>query len=159
MSLTSVSVPLTILTHFMQWSSAVIVMGTTSYFMHSWPKGEHTIYEEVTVTFVSPFMPSRFMRFVTPIDIIFSYLWLTAFIFAAQGYNWKDCAAKAPVGARCALKKANESFMFLAFLFTIFAIFLELPEFWSYRKEIDVDEERKHINAQHARDGPTNTVA
>ncbi|KAJ5982384.1 hypothetical protein N7451_012484 [Penicillium sp. IBT 35674x] len=108
--------------------------------------------------FVSPFMPSRLIKFVTPIDIIFSYLWLTAFIFAAQDYNWNNCAAKAPVGASCALKKANESFMFLAFLFTILAIFLELFNFWSYRKEIDVNEERKH-NAQDARDGPTDTVA
>ncbi|KAJ5982231.1 hypothetical protein N7451_012331 [Penicillium sp. IBT 35674x] len=83
MPLTSVSVPLTILTRFMQWSSAVIVMGITSYFMHNWPKGEHTIYQEVISTmsvafflpaFVSPFMPSRLIKFVTPIDIIFSYL-------------------------------------------------------------------------------------
>ncbi|KAJ5195533.1 uncharacterized protein N7498_008971 [Penicillium cinerascens] len=97
----------------MQWLSAVIVMGITSYFVHNWPKGEHTIYQEVIVcqldipkslfkrpatltwfqstvsvafflpAFVSPFMPNLFTRFVTPIDIIFSYLWLTASIFAA----------------------------------------------------------------------------
>ena len=41
--------PVTILTRFMQWSSAVIVMGITSYFMHNWPKGQHTIYQEVIV--------------------------------------------------------------------------------------------------------------
>ncbi|KZN87714.1 hypothetical protein EN45_062750 [Penicillium chrysogenum] len=107
MPLTAISMPVTILTRFMQWSSAVI----------------HTIYQEVISTisvalflpaFVSPFVPNLLSKFVTPIDIIFSYLWLTAFIFAAQDYNWKDCSQNAPPGASCALKKANESFMFLA---------------------------------------------
>jgi hypothetical protein len=49
MPLTAISMPITILTRFMQWSSAVIVMGITSYFMHNWPKGQHTIYQEVIV--------------------------------------------------------------------------------------------------------------
>jgi hypothetical protein len=81
--------------------------------------------------FLSPFMPTRLSKFVLPIDIIFSYLyvklpfrhlccgtnvlrWLTAFIFAAQDYNWHNCSVNAPPGASCALKKANESFIFLA---------------------------------------------
>lgn len=33
----------------MQWSSAVIVMGITSFFIHNYPKGEHIIYQEVIV--------------------------------------------------------------------------------------------------------------
>ncbi|KAJ5982158.1 hypothetical protein N7451_012258 [Penicillium sp. IBT 35674x] len=139
MPLTSVSVPLTILTRFMQWSSAVIVMGITSAIR----RFESLIRLQSTMS-VAFFLPA--------------FVWLTAFIFAAQDYNWKNCAAKAPVGASCALKKANESFMFLAFLFTVLAIFLELFNFWSYRKEIYVNEGRKH-NAQHARDGPIDTVA
>jgi len=49
MQLTAVSMPITIVTRFMQWSSAVIVMGITSYFIHNWPKGEHIIYQEVIV--------------------------------------------------------------------------------------------------------------
>lgn len=159
--------PITILTRFMQWSSAVIVMGITSYFMHNWPKGQHTIYQEVISTisvalflpaFVSPFMPNLLSKFVTPIDIIFSYLWLTAFIFAAQDYNWKDCSQNAPPGASCALKKANESFMFLAFFFTILAIFLELFNLWSHRKESEISEDRKH-DAHSPHNGPSDTAA
>ncbi|KAJ5982147.1 hypothetical protein N7451_012247 [Penicillium sp. IBT 35674x] len=167
MLLTTVSKPLNILTRFMQWSSAVIVMGITSYFMNNWPKGEHTIYQEVISTMsvafflpasASPFMPNLLTKFVTPIDIIFSYLWLTAFIFAAQDYNWKDCAINAPAGASCALKKANESFMFLAFFFTFLAIFIELLNLWSYRKENNIMEEREY-DGHHARDGPSDTAA
>jgi len=42
--------------------------------------------------------------------------------------------------------------------FTILAVFLELFNLWSYRKESGANEERKY-NAQHAGDGPTDTVA
>lgn len=49
MPATTVSRPLTVLTRFMQWSSAVIVMGITSFFIHNYPKGEHIIYQEVIV--------------------------------------------------------------------------------------------------------------
>lgn len=40
--------------------------------------------------------------------------WLTAFIFAAQDYNWHSCSANAPPGLECSRKKANESFIFLS---------------------------------------------
>lgn len=40
--------------------------------------------------------------------------WLTAFIFAAQDYNWHSCYANAPPGLSCSRKKANESFVFLS---------------------------------------------
>lgn len=49
MRLTTVSRPLTFLTRFMQWSSAAIVVGITSYFIHNYPKGQHIIYQEVIV--------------------------------------------------------------------------------------------------------------
>lgn len=90
--------------------------------------------------FISPFMPNVLSKFVLAIDIIFSYLyvvlltsftnptgqfktnannssdrWLTAFIFSAQDYNWRDCATHAPPGrGGCSKKHANEAFIFLA---------------------------------------------
>ncbi|RHZ67124.1 MARVEL domain-containing protein [Aspergillus thermomutatus] len=158
---TTVTRPIVLLTRFMQWSSAVIVMGITSYFIHNWPKGEHTIYWEVISTisvafflpgFVSPFIPNKLSMFVLPIDIIFSYLWLTAFVFAAQDYNWHDCAVNAPPGANCAIKKANESFIFLAFIFTFFAIGLEVVNLWAQR-------ESTHSNGGHASTQPPTAMA
>lgn len=41
------------------------------------------------------------------------YRWLTTFIFAAQDYNLNDCKLGFPRGISCAVKKANESFMFI----------------------------------------------
>ncbi|KAF7183706.1 hypothetical protein CNMCM7691_004056 [Aspergillus felis] len=147
----TVTRPIILLVRFMQWSSAVIVMGITSYFMHNWPKGEHTIYQEVISTmsvafflpaFVSPFIPDKLSKIVLPIDIIFSYLWLTAFVFAAQDYNWHNCAVNAPPGASCSIKKANESFIFLAFIFTFFAIGLEVVNLWAQRESASYNDKR-----------------
>lgn len=133
--------PFQLITRVLQWCSAVIVMGITSYFIHRGPRGQHIIYQEVIVrpsipillsygflhvqatmsvvfflpAFLSPFMPKVVSGFVFFIDVIFSYLyasipplsipyarqgylfanttssWLTAFIFAAQDYNWLQC--------------------------------------------------------------------
>jgi len=121
-----------------QWSSAVIVMGITSYFIHRGLRDEHSKYIEVIATisivfflpaFVSMWRPGLFSLLVLAIDIVFSYLWLTAFIFAAQDYNWHHNCRNIPRGATCSKKHAQEAFIFLAFFFTLTGIGLE---FWSY---------------------------
>ncbi|CEJ61614.1 hypothetical protein PMG11_10144 [Penicillium brasilianum] len=141
---TTIARPLQLVTRFLQWSSAVIVMGLTSYFIKQGPKGQHLIYQEVIAVlsvvffipaFISPFLPSALSKFVLLIDVIFSYLWLTAFIFAAQDYNEHSCYFNAPPGISCSRKKANEAFIFLAFIFTFFGMFLEVAGLWAYRKE------------------------
>jgi len=127
---------------FLQWASAVIVMGITSYFIHKFPKGQHVIYEEViavlSVAFFIPGLLSAFVktigRFSLLIDIVFSYLWLTSFIFMAQDYNWHGCGATAP-GGKCALAKASESFAFLAFFFTLCAALLEVFRLRTFEKD------------------------
>ncbi|PGG99016.1 hypothetical protein AJ79_08715 [Helicocarpus griseus UAMH5409] len=130
------------LTRFLQWASAVIVMGIVSYFLHLYPKGQHTKYWEViavlSVAFflpglLSPFFP-RIGRFAFPIDIIFSYLWLTSFIFAAEDYNRRNCHDNGPPGARCSLKYANEAFIFVAFFMSLMAALLEIYNLWSYQQ-------------------------
>lgn len=46
---TAISRPLQLVARALQWSSAVIVMGLTSYFIKVGPKGQHLIYQEVIV--------------------------------------------------------------------------------------------------------------
>jgi hypothetical protein len=46
---TAIARPLQLVTRTLQWSSAVIVMGLTSYFIKQGPKGQHLIYQEVIV--------------------------------------------------------------------------------------------------------------
>ncbi|EKV06722.1 hypothetical protein PDIG_68290 [Penicillium digitatum PHI26] len=83
---TTLARPLQLVTRTMQWSSAVIVMGLTSFFINHGPRGQHTIYQEViavlSVVFflpalISPFLPSSLGRFVLAIDVVFSYLIFT----------------------------------------------------------------------------------
>jgi hypothetical protein len=121
---------------FMQWASAVIVMGIASYYIHQYsPEGEHIIYAEVIATTATVFylfpLAAAFMKSITwhtlPLDLIYSYFWLTAFIFEAQDYNYLDCAASDPSDivsgtTSCSLKYALEAFACLAFLFTVFAL-------------------------------------
>ncbi|KAF7713963.1 Uncharacterized protein PECH_000750 [Penicillium ucsense] len=141
---TKTSRPLQLFTRFMQWTSAVIVMGITSYFIHRGPHSTHLIYQEVIAVlsvvfflpaFASPFVPNSLSKFVLAIDIVFSYLWLTAFIFAAEDYNRKACYVNSPPGFSCNKKYANEAFIFLAFIFTFFGMFLKVAGLWAYRKE------------------------
>ncbi|KAJ6153588.1 hypothetical protein N7470_006547 [Penicillium chermesinum] len=138
--ISAVARPLQLCTRCFQWSSAVIVMGITSYFIAKGPHGQHIIYQEVIPSssqLLSPFLPSALSKFVLLIDVVFSYLWLTAFIFAAQDYDKNHflCDARAPPGASCSKKKANEAFIFLAFIFTFFGAFIEVASLWAYRKE------------------------
>jgi len=128
----------------LQWSSAVIVMGITSYFIHKGLRGEHSKYTEVISTmsvvfflpaFASIFVGGPLSLLVVGIDTIFSYLWLTAFIFAAQDYNWHSDCRDFPAGATCSKKHAQEAFVFLAFFFTFTGIFLELWSYWTGNRE------------------------
>lgn len=48
---TNIARPLQLATRAMQWSSAVIVMGLTSFFINRGPHGQHTIYQEVIVRY------------------------------------------------------------------------------------------------------------
>ncbi|KAJ5978496.1 hypothetical protein N7501_001838 [Penicillium viridicatum] len=140
---TTVARPLQLVTRAMQWSSAVIVMGLTSFFINHGPRGQHTIYQEVIAVlsvvfflpaFISPFLPSSLGKFVLAIDVVFSYLWLTAFIFAAQDYSTGRCYFAIPAGLGCKRKRANEAFIFLTFIFTFFGMFLEVAALWAYRR-------------------------
>ena len=65
-------------------------------------------------SFVLPFLPSYRPHFYGLPNLVFSYLWLTAFVFAAEDYNRASCSLTAPTGGSCTLKLTNEAFVFLA---------------------------------------------
>lgn len=49
-----------------------------------------------------------------PVNFIFSYLWLTSFIFSAVDWSGQLCR-QGPLGAnRCSRKRAVEAFNFIA---------------------------------------------
>ncbi|OJD12078.1 hypothetical protein AJ78_07275 [Emergomyces pasteurianus Ep9510] len=151
-------------TRLLQWSSAVIVMGIVAYFLSKFPRGLHLKYEIVisvlSVAFFLPGLLSAFIpvigRFAFPIDMIFSYLWLTSFIFTAQDYNQGICRFNAPPGGKCSLKHALEAFTFLAFFTCLAAAMLEIYNLWSYHQNRSVTTTHtKEVPRQSAETGAT----
>ncbi|KAF2659515.1 hypothetical protein K491DRAFT_590933 [Lophiostoma macrostomum CBS 122681] len=117
--------------HLLTWVSSAIVVGITGYFLNNYAHGTHLIYEvtiaALTLAFWLPAIVLPFTKtyrnYFIPLNLIFSYLWLTAFIFAAQDYSYgAGCNADAPLGGSCSLKKTNYAFSFLAFFGTLTAL-------------------------------------
>ncbi|KAF1840344.1 uncharacterized protein K460DRAFT_360033 [Cucurbitaria berberidis CBS 394.84] len=111
------------------WVSSVIVVGITGYFLQKYPHDQHLIFEMIISALVLGFwLPSfvlpifsSYKFYYAPLNFVFSYLWLTAFIFSAQDYNESQCELNAPLGGSCNLKLTSESFIFIAFFFTLVA--------------------------------------
>jgi hypothetical protein len=120
--------------HFLHWASAIIVMSIAAYFISKYHKNQHLIYW-VTIAAIDAFLylPAMILPaiksykgYLAPLPWIYSYLWLTAFIFAAQDYNWRNCNLHSPGGVgKCGLKKTLEAFAFLAFFTNIVGALLE----------------------------------
>lgn len=116
--------------HFLAWASSAIVVGISGYYLARYPHDMRQIfYMIVGASMLAFWLPSYILPFLKsyrgwylPMNFIWSYLWLTAFIFAAEAYNRHDCRAWSPFGGRCSLKYALEAFIFLAFFFTIAAL-------------------------------------
>lgn len=62
------------------------------------------------------FMPlaKTYGGFFLPVSFVFSYLWLTSFIFSATDWSGRLCREAALGVARCSLKRTVESFNFVA---------------------------------------------
>ena len=61
-----------------------------------------------------PFM-KKYKGYLAPLAWIFSYLWLTAFIFAVQDYSYGKCGLFSPTSfGHCGIKKTLAAFSFLA---------------------------------------------
>lgn len=69
----------------------------------------------------------NYKGYLAPLAWILSYLWLTAFIFAVQDYEYNGgCAANSPSGVnKCSLKRTIEAFAFIAFFTSLVGTLLE----------------------------------
>jgi len=124
----------TLLNHWLHWISAVIVMSIAAYFIAKFHTNTHiTYWVTIAAIDVLLYLPALvlplikgYKGYLAPLAWIFSYLWLTAFIFASQDYNFNNCAINSPrfVG-RCAIKKTLEAFAFLAFFTNLVGLLLE----------------------------------
>jgi CDP-diglyceride synthetase len=127
--------PAILANHILHWISSLIVMSIAAYFISAFSHNTHIIYW-VTVGAVDAFLyipalvlpaSNKYKGYMWPLAWIFSYLWLTAFIFASQDYNFGlGCRANSPRFVnKCSLKKTLEAFAFIAFFTNLVGTLLE----------------------------------
>ncbi|EFR05460.1 hypothetical protein MGYG_08473 [Nannizzia gypsea CBS 118893] len=127
----------------MQFACAGIVLGVSGYFVNRYETNGHLKYfiiiASLSIFFFLPGLLSPIIRtlgFMTFfIDLIFSYLWLTAFIFAVQDYSRSDCANNTPRGGQCKYKRLIEAFTIGAMWFCICSLVLEVMNVMSHHRE------------------------
>ncbi len=126
--------PMILAANWLHWVSSIIVMSIAAYFIAQFSHNTHIIYW-VTIASIDSFLylPALFLPalksykgYLAPVSWAFSYLWLTAFVFASQDYNFGPCEARSPAGVnKCSLKWTLQAFTFLAFFTNIVGQFLE----------------------------------
>ncbi|OAA35901.1 MARVEL-like domain protein [Cordyceps fumosorosea ARSEF 2679] len=130
--------------HLIVWVSSLIVTGILSYFLskYSLSNNTHVIYEEViaviTLAFWIPAMVlpivGKYGGHLWPFNLIFSYLWLTAFIFSAQDWSRGRCTFS-DFFSRCGLKRTVIAFNFFAFFFLFCNVVVENRLYYRHRNE------------------------
>jgi len=125
--------PAILANHWLHWISSLIVLGISGYFIHNYNHSTHLVYWVVIAAIdVIVYLPALFLPVIPSYKgylalaaWLFSYLWLTAFIFSAQDYNFNGCA-RSPFGVnKCSLKRTLEAFAFLAFFTSLVGVILE----------------------------------
>ncbi|KAG6038683.1 hypothetical protein E4U41_003894 [Claviceps citrina] len=125
--------------HFVVWISAIIVTAILSWFISvetfgsRYPNRTHILFEESiavitlvlwTVGMILPLI-GRYRGYLWPANLIFSYLWLTAFIFSTQDWAGGRCRYVGPVFTNCGKKRTVMVFTFLAFFCLMVNVFVE----------------------------------
>lgn len=110
--------------HALHFISSVIVLGIASYFIAAYTHTTHLRYwVGLSAADILLYTPALFLPFVksykgylAPFALVFSYLWLIAFVFAVQdyNYNWGPWWTGPRVLGKNGLKRTLEAFAFLA---------------------------------------------
>ncbi|KAF1349484.1 hypothetical protein EJ07DRAFT_139910 [Lizonia empirigonia] len=127
--------PLLAANHALHLISSLIVLGISAYFIHKYTRNTHLVYWVALAAIdVFLYIPAlalpalkTYKGYLAPLAWILSYLWLTAFIFAAQDYEHNGgCAVNSPRFVnKCSLKRTLEAFAFIAFFTSLVGTLLE----------------------------------
>ncbi|KAF3077495.1 hypothetical protein TsFJ059_001507 [Trichoderma semiorbis] len=114
--------------HLMILISSTIVTGLVSWFLHKYDyRGVNIVYQEVIATITLGFwlvgavlpLIGRYRGYLAPMNLVFSYLWLTSFIFSSQDWSSGKCGFGKPGEGHCSRKKAIDAFNFIGFFFLL----------------------------------------
>jgi len=118
----------------LHWLSTIIILGIAAYFIAKFSHSTHLVYWvsvaaiDAVIYIPALVLPAikSYKGYLAPVAWIFSYLWLTAFIFAAQDYSSGHCTAHSPSFVdKCGLKRTLEAFAFIAFFTSLVGQILE----------------------------------
>ncbi|TFA98667.1 hypothetical protein CCMA1212_009524 [Trichoderma ghanense] len=120
--------------YLMTFISSIIVVGIVGNFLERFSnRGVDIVYIEVIavismvvylIGMIAPWLP-KYGGHLAPLHLIFSYLWLTSFIFAAQRWSHHRCRFSIPAPGQCGKKHAVEAFVWLAFFFILCNLIIE----------------------------------
>ncbi|EHK41983.1 uncharacterized protein TrAtP1_011649 [Trichoderma atroviride] len=114
--------------HLMVLISSIIVTGLASWFLAKYDyRGVDIVYQEVIAVITLGFwligsvlpLIGRYRGYLAPLNLVFSYLWLTSFIFSSQDWSSGKCGFGKPGQGHCSRKHAIDAFNFLAFFFLL----------------------------------------
>ncbi|KAL7893853.1 hypothetical protein HDV63DRAFT_381409 [Trichoderma sp. SZMC 28014] len=114
--------------HLMILISSIIVTGLASWFLAKFDyRGVDIVYQEVIAVLTLGFwlvgsvlpLIGRYRGYLAPLNLVFSYLWLTSFIFSSQDWSSGKCGFGKPGQGHCSRKHAIDAFNFLAFFFLL----------------------------------------
>ncbi|KAF2627654.1 hypothetical protein BU25DRAFT_300855, partial [Macroventuria anomochaeta] len=127
--------PLLAANHALHTISSLIVLGISAYFINKYTHNTHLVYwvalAAIDVLLYIPALAlpalNSYKGYLAPLAWILSYLWLTAFIFAAQDYEYNGgCTVNSPRFVnKCNLKRTLEAFAFIAFFTSLVGTLLE----------------------------------
>ena len=121
---TSTMRPVLMANHAFHFISSIIVLGISAYLINAYTSNTHLRYwvalAAVDIVLYTPalFLPAMksYKGYLAPLAMVFSYLWLIAFVFSSQDYNYNGGQLyNSPAGAnKPHLKYTLEAFAFLA---------------------------------------------
>ncbi|KAL7906911.1 hypothetical protein GGI35DRAFT_457202 [Trichoderma velutinum] len=148
--------------YVMTWISAIVVTGIVGNFLERFSnRGVDIVYMEVIavitmvvylVGMILPCLP-KYGGHMAPLHLIFSYLWLTAFIFAAQDWSHHRCRNSIPRSGLCSRKHAIEAFNFLAFFFILCNLIIEVLLFRAHRRTMAGTTPTHHVTKERPASG------
>lgn len=103
---------------------------------------------------IAPCLP-KYGGLLAPLHLIFSYLWLTAFIFASLSWSHNRCRNSFPAPGNCSKKHAIQAWLFIGFFFILCNLLIEIFLVRAHRRNA-VNEPRHH---HHTKERPDSTIS
>ncbi|KAM0464291.1 hypothetical protein ACHAPV_002845 [Trichoderma viride] len=104
---------------------------------------------------IAPCLP-KYGGILAPLHLVFSYLWLVAFVFASLSWSHNRCRNSFPAPGNCSKKHAIQAWLFIGFFFILCNLLIEVFLIRAHRRNA-VNEPRHHHH--HTKERPDSTIS